>query len=167
MRQVLLSLDPTNKIWATEDSYLPAVPLGDVMRGIGIGIVEESRDGAFAPGDVVQGMFMWQLYAISNGAELNKLPQGVPLAAFMGVMGHIGLTAYFGLLDIGKPLAGDCLWWFRRRRERSGRSRDRSARLRDVTWWGSPGAMRSAGGLKKSSGSTWRSITRRRTWPGL
>jgi NADPH-dependent curcumin reductase CurA len=109
VRQVFLSLDPTNKIWATEDSYLPAVPLGDVMRGIGIGIVEESRDVAFAPGDVVQGMFMWQRYAISNGAELNKLPQGVPLAAFMGVMGHIGLTAYFGLLDIGKPQAGETL----------------------------------------------------------
>ncbi len=109
VRQVLLSLDPTNKIWATEDSYLSAVPLGDVMRGIGIGVVEESRDVAFGPGDVVQGMFMWQLYAILNGAELNKLPKGVPLAAFMGAMGHIGLTAYFGLLDIGKPQAGETL----------------------------------------------------------
>jgi NADPH-dependent curcumin reductase len=109
VRQVLLSLDPTNKVWASQDSYLPAVPLGDVMRGFGIGVVEESRDAAFSPGDVVQGMFMWQLFATLSGAGLNQLPKGVPLAAFMGVLGPIGLTAYFGLLDIGKPKAGETL----------------------------------------------------------
>src|SRR5580698_2165151 len=79
------------------------------MRGFGIGVVEESRDAAFAPGEVVQGMFMWQLYATVNGAGLSKLPKGVPLAAFMGVLGPIGLTAYFGLLDIGQPKAGETL----------------------------------------------------------
>src|SRR5580700_3141125 len=89
VRNLYLSLDPTNKVWASQDSYLPAVPLGDVMRGFGIGVVEESRDAAFAPGEVVQGMFMWQLYATVNGAGLNKLPKGVPLAAFMGVLGPI------------------------------------------------------------------------------
>ena len=107
VRQVLLSLDPTNKVWATQDSYLPAVPLGDVMRGFGIGVVEESRNAGFAAGDVVQGMFNWQLYAVSNGAGLNTLPKGVPLSLFMGVLGPIGITAYFGLLEIGQPKAGE------------------------------------------------------------
>lgn len=109
VRQVLLSLDPTNRIWASQDSYLPAVPLGDVMRGFGIGVVEESRDPAFAPGDIVQGMLMWQLYAVVDGAGLNQLPKGVPLTAFMGVLGPIGLTGYFGLLEIGKPKEGETL----------------------------------------------------------
>jgi NADPH-dependent curcumin reductase CurA len=109
VRQVLLSLDPTNKVWATQDSYLPAVPLGDVMRGFGIGVVEESRDASFSSGDIVQGLFNWQLYAISKGAELNKLPKGVPLSLFMGVLGPIGLTAYFGLLEIGRPKQGETL----------------------------------------------------------
>ena len=99
----------TNKVWATQDSYLPAVPLGEVMRSFGIGIVEESRDPNFAPGDIVNGMFMWQLYAIVTGAGLNKLTKGVPLAAFMGVLGPIGLTAYFGLLDIAHPKEGETL----------------------------------------------------------
>jgi NADPH-dependent curcumin reductase len=109
VRNVLLSLDPTNKIWATVDSYMPAVPLGEVMRGGAIGVVEESRDAAFAPGDIVQGLLGWQLYAVSPGAGLSKLPKGVPLISFMGVLGHIGLTAYFGLIDIGKPKEGETL----------------------------------------------------------
>jgi len=109
VRVIYLSLDPTNIIAATRDSYVPAVPLGEVMRGLGIGIVEESRHPSLAPGDIVQGMFGWQLYASVAGDGLTKLPQGVPLAAFLGLLGHIGLTAYFGLLDIGKPKEGETL----------------------------------------------------------
>jgi len=109
VRNVYLSLDPTNRVWATQDSYMPMVPLGDVMRGGAIGVIEESVDSAFAPGDVVQGLFGWQLYAVTNGAGLTKLPKGVPLTAFMGLLGHIGLTAYFGLIDIGKPKEGETL----------------------------------------------------------
>lgn len=109
VRNVYLSLDPTNKVWATMDSYMPAVVIGEVMRGGAIGIVEESRDAAFAPGDIVQGMLGWQQYAVLPGAGLAKLPKGVPLTAFMGVLGHIGLTAYFGLIDIGKPKEGETL----------------------------------------------------------
>ena len=109
VRVVYLSLDPTNKVWATMDSYLPAVPLGDVMRGGGIGVVEESRSPSFAQGDIVQGMFGWQLYATVSASAINKLPKGIPLEAFMGVVGHIGFTAYFGLLDIGKPKEGETL----------------------------------------------------------
>lgn len=112
VRTVYLSLDPTNRVWMNDaDSYLPALALGNVMRGGGIGVVEESRHPGFAKGDIVQGLLGWQQYSLSDGAGLGKLPKGlpVPLTAFFGVLGHIGLTAYFGLLDIGQPQAGETL----------------------------------------------------------
>jgi NADPH-dependent curcumin reductase CurA len=112
IRSVYLSLDPTNRIWMNDaDSYLPALKLGDLMRGIGIGVVEESNNPGFAPGDIVQGMLGWQQYSISDGAGVGKLPKGlpVPLTAFFGLLGHIGLTAYFGLLDITAPKPGETL----------------------------------------------------------
>jgi len=111
-RSVYLSLDPTNRIWMNDaDSYLPALKIGDVMRGGAIGIVEESRHSGFAKGDVVQGLLGWQRYSLSDGAGLGKLPKGlpVPMTAFFGLLGHIGLTAYFGLLDICNPKAGETL----------------------------------------------------------
>jgi len=111
VRTIYLSLDPTNRIWMNEaDSYLPALRLGDVMRGGGIGVVEESRNSGFAKGDIVQGLLGWQLYSLLDGAGLTKLPKlPVPLTAFFGLLGHIGLTAYFGLLDITQPKAGETL----------------------------------------------------------
>ena len=112
IRTVYISLDPTNRVWMNEaESYLPALPLGNVMRGGGLGIVEESRNPGFAKGDIVQGLLGWQQYSISDGAGLSKLPKGlpVPLTAFFGLLGHIGLTAYFGLLDITQPKAGETL----------------------------------------------------------
>jgi NADPH-dependent curcumin reductase CurA len=106
-----LSLDPTNRGWASTDTYLPAVKLGDVMRGGAIGTVDESRNPNFSTGDLVSGLLGWQEYAISNGAGVGKLPQmpGLPLTAYMGLFGHIGLTAYYGLLDVGAPKEGDTL----------------------------------------------------------
>jgi NADPH-dependent curcumin reductase CurA len=107
-----LSLDPTNRGWANEvDTYLPAVKLGDVMRGGAIGLVEESRNPNFKIGDHVSGLLGWQEYAISDGTGLGKLPEipGLPLTAHLGLFGHIGLTAYYGLLDVGQPKAGETL----------------------------------------------------------
>lgn len=106
-----LSLDPTNRGWAATDTYLPAVKLGDVMRGGALGIVEESRNPNFKSGDLVSGLLGWQEYAVSNGTGLGKLPQmpGLPVTAYMGLFGHIGLTAYYGLLDVGMPKEGDTL----------------------------------------------------------
>lgn len=110
VRSIYLSLDPTNRIWASQDSYLPAVKLGDVMRGGGIGVIEESKNAGFAVGDIVQGLFGWQQYYISAGKDLQKLPKlPVPLDAWSGLLGHIGLTAYYGLLEIGLPKAGETL----------------------------------------------------------
>src|SRR5690242_7716109 len=63
VRNVYLSLDPTNRFWMEPaDGYLPALPLGAVMRGITLGVVEESRSPALASGDIVQGLGGWQEY---------------------------------------------------------------------------------------------------------
>lgn len=110
IRNRYLSLDPTNRIWMNEaDSYLPAVPLGAVMRGGTIGVVEKSRHAGFSEGDVVQGLGGWQEYTLSDGVGVSKLPRipGLPVEAWFGAMGHIGFTAYFGLFDVGKPKAGE------------------------------------------------------------
>src|SRR5229473_1197074 len=109
VRNIYLSLDPTNRVWMNEaDSYLPAIAIGGVMRGGGIGVVEQSRNPGFAEGDLVQGLLGWQEYCLSDGIGLTKLPKGlpVPLTAILGLLGHIGLTAFFGLLDIGQPKPG-------------------------------------------------------------
>jgi NADPH-dependent curcumin reductase CurA len=111
IRVLHLSLDPTNRMWAAADTYLPAVPLGEVMRGVAIGVVHESRHPGFPEGAHVQGLLGWQEYALSNGGGLTLLPEipGLPLTAHFGLLGHIGMTAYFGLLDIGRPVAGETL----------------------------------------------------------
>lgn len=112
VRTVYLSLDPTNRIWASEtEGYMPPVELGSVMRGMGIGVVEESRNPGFVRGDLVQGLLGWQRYAVSDGRGLSPLPKGlpVPLETFVAVLNHIGATAYFGLLELGQPKEGETL----------------------------------------------------------
>ena len=112
VRHIYLSIDPTNRLWTGEkDSYLPPVGLGDVMRGVGIGVVEESRCEKLKVGDYVQGQLGWQIYAVLDGRSLAKLDvtDDVPLAAHHGLLGSIGVTAYFGLMDIGQPKLGETL----------------------------------------------------------
>lgn len=105
VRTIYLSLDPTNRGWMSADTYLPKVPLGQVMRGIGIGVVERSRHSDFQQGDLIEGLTGWQEYLVSDGSNLRKIDsyRGVPLSAHFALLGHIGLTAYVGLLEIGKP----------------------------------------------------------------
>lgn len=111
VRLIYLSIDPTNRVWMNDaDTYLPKLQLGEVMRGIAIGKVEESRFPGLAPGDVVQGLLGWQHYWSGNGRSLARLPAiPLPLSAHFGLLGHIGLTAYFGLLDVGQAKAGETL----------------------------------------------------------
>src|ERR1044072_6940462 len=112
VRNIYLSLDPTNRGWGNDvDTYLQPVGIGGVVRGGTIGVVEQSRNANFKEGSIVSGLLGWQDYAISNGQGVTLLPRlpFVSLTAFMGLFGHIGLTAYFGLLDIGKPKAGETL----------------------------------------------------------
>lgn len=113
IRGLYLSIDPTNRIWITDmPQYMPPVALGEVMRGYGIGQVVSSNNPDLAPGDLVNGMLGWQDYAIASAANpMQKLPAGmpVPLPALLGVCGATGLTAYFGLTDLGAPKAGETL----------------------------------------------------------
>lgn len=114
VRHLYLSLDPTNRLWTNEDdSYLPAVKIGEVMRGGGIGVVEESRHDKYKPGCFVNGAIGWQSYMIvpGNSPLISPLDvaEGVPLTAYHGLFGSIGMTAYFGLMDIGQPKAGETL----------------------------------------------------------
>lgn len=110
VRTIYLSLDPTNRIWMSDmDQYMPPVGIGEVMRGGTLGVVEESRDPAVPVGAVVMPFTGWQDYSVVPGASVSPLPRipGLPLPAFMSVAGATGLTAYFGLLDIGDPKPGE------------------------------------------------------------
>ncbi len=106
VRNVYLSLDPTNRIWMSDmEQYMPPVQLGEVMRGGTIGVVEQSNNDGFKPGDIVGTFNGWQEYVVLDGAQ--SYAKGVPLTAYMSVLGATGATAYFGLLDLGKPKAGE------------------------------------------------------------
>ena len=116
VRNKYLSLDPTNRIWMSEaDSYLPPVPLNDVMRGGGVGEVVASNTGKYKVGQVVGGMLNWQDYCLigeNDPVQAQVIPGWLPapLTATLGVLGVTGMTAYFGLLDIGKPKAGETVF---------------------------------------------------------
>ncbi|MFC7332828.1 NADP-dependent oxidoreductase [Rhodocista pekingensis] len=109
VRTIYLSMDPSNRIWMQQASYIPAVPLGEPMWGVILGEVVESRNPRFRPGDLVTGMGAWADYCLSDGKGLGPVPRipGLPLQAFTGVLGPTGLTAYFGLYDIGRPQPGE------------------------------------------------------------
>ncbi len=111
IRNVYLSLDPAMRGWVTDlPSYVPPVPIGEVMRGLAVGIVEKSNHPKFSAGDRVQGMFGWQEYLLSNGEAITKLPQsGLPFSAYLGLFGLAGLTAYSGLVEVGQPKPGETL----------------------------------------------------------
>jgi NADPH-dependent curcumin reductase CurA len=110
VRVLYLSFDPTQRGWMEDrPSYMPPVAIGEPMRATGIGQVVESRSPDWKVGDFAQGLFGWQDYAVLRpGSPLGgtKLPPGVPLTWPLGVLGITGLTAYFGMLDLGQPKAG-------------------------------------------------------------
>src|SRR6202030_2044729 len=88
-------------------SYVPPVELGEVMRAGGVGRVVESRNANFTVGEEVYGVFGVQRYAVSDGHGLTRLETAIaPAPVHLGVLGVSGLTAYFGLLDVGRPEPG-------------------------------------------------------------
>jgi len=111
VRTLYLSLDPAMRGWLEDrPSYLPPVQIGEVMRGGGVARVVESHTPELAPGDLVRGTFGWQDYAIARPGRpfgSQKLPEGVDPELALGVLGLTGLTAYFGMLDIGRPQTGE------------------------------------------------------------
>lgn len=105
-----ISLDPAMRGWMNENknSYIPPVGINEVMRALAVGRVVASKNPNFAVGDHVNGMLGMQEYAYSNGQGLSKVdPRLAPLPVFLGTLGMPGLTAYFGLLEIGQPKAGE------------------------------------------------------------
>jgi NADPH-dependent curcumin reductase CurA len=106
-----LGFDPTQRSWLNEGpSYLPPVAVGEVMRAAGVGVVVASHSDRYAVGDRVAGMVGWQDYAIAGGTGLfgfNPVPPGVDPKAMLGLFGSTGLTAYFGMVDIGRPQPGE------------------------------------------------------------
>jgi NADPH-dependent curcumin reductase CurA len=88
-------------------SYAGAPRAGVVMGGTGVAVVEVSHDPAFAVGDLVTGPTGWQRHAVLKGSALHKVPPAADPALHLGVLGTNGLTAYFGLLDLGRPQAGE------------------------------------------------------------
>ena len=104
-----LSLDPAMRGWMNEGkSYIAPVGLGDVMRSGGIGEVVESKHSTFAVGDFVSGMTNVQTWCVTDGKGFTKVdPKLAPLTAYLNVLGMPGMTAYWGLMDVGQPKAGE------------------------------------------------------------
>ena len=111
VRNRYLSFDPTQRGWMEDrQSYMPPVKIGEPMRAGSIGEVVESNDPQLKPGDLVQGLGGWQDYFVlrsAGGFGPSKLPAGVDPLLALSVLGTTGLTAYWGLLDLGKPKAGE------------------------------------------------------------
>jgi NADPH-dependent curcumin reductase CurA len=104
-----ISLDPAMRGWMNEGkSYVPPVGIGEVMRAGAVGRVITSRDPNIAVGDHVVGVLGVQEYAVAKAKGLTKVdPKLVPLPVYLGTLGMPGMTAYFGLLEIGQPKAGE------------------------------------------------------------
>lgn len=111
IRTLYLSVDPYMRgRMSDRKSYVPPFAVGEVITGGVVGEVVESRADAYQTGDIVTGMLGWQLYTVAKGdeASLRKIdPAAAPVTTALGVLGMPGLTAYFGLLDIGRPAPGE------------------------------------------------------------
>ncbi|NQU45223.1 NADP-dependent oxidoreductase [bacterium] len=111
VRTAYLSVDPYMRgLLREEGTYQRAVELGERMVGGTVGKVQKSRHSDFAEGDVVTGYWGWQEWAIVEGEQLEKFVEDAPISTALGVLGMPGMTAYFGLLDIGQPKAGETVF---------------------------------------------------------
>ena len=109
VRTRYISLDPAMRGWMAEGrSYIPPVQIGEVMRAGTVGEVVASGGERFAPGDHVTGWLGVQEYALAPETAVFPVdPAVAPLTTYLGALGMPGMTAYFGLLDVGEPKAGD------------------------------------------------------------
>ncbi len=104
-----LSVDPYMRGRMNDaPSYAPPVGLGEVMVGGAVGAVVESQHPEYPPGQIVTGNFGWQAFAVADGRDVMRVdPAIAPISTSLGVLGMPGLTAYFGLLDVGRPRPGE------------------------------------------------------------
>lgn len=109
VRNLYLAFEPAMRGWMNDvKSYVPPIQIGEVMRASAVGQVIDSRHPDFQPGALVSGMFGWQDYALVDGKPgpmggLNRVPAGLPPYLALSVLGGTGLTAYFGMLELGQP----------------------------------------------------------------
>lgn len=106
-RTLLLSIDPANRTWMQGATYRAPVRAGEVMAGFTLAEVVASRDARFVPGQIVECENGWQEYACHPGWQLTSIQPRAALAHHMSVLGITGLTAYFGMLAVGKPAPGE------------------------------------------------------------
>jgi len=106
-----LSADPTQRMWLRDvEGYMPPIQIGEVVRSSGIGKVLESKNPKYNEGDLVTGMVGWQTHTISTGKAENAfrvIPDILPIPTMLNVLGITGITAYYGLLEVGQPKAGE------------------------------------------------------------
>jgi NADPH-dependent curcumin reductase CurA len=110
VRNEYLSVEPAMRGWVSAvANYSTPVAIGDVMRAFSAGTIIASRHPNYREGDAVMGMLGWQDYAISDGSNITRKvkEKDLPLSLSLGVLGLNGVTAYFGLLDVGQPRPGD------------------------------------------------------------
>ena len=107
VRTTLLSLDPASRAWMQGATYRSQLNPGDVMAGWGLGEVVSSNANGFEPGDLVSGEYGWQRYASLPARALTKHDKKHKPEHILGVLGITGLTAYFGMLDVGRPRPGE------------------------------------------------------------
>jgi NADPH-dependent curcumin reductase CurA len=110
VRNEFLSVDPAMRGWiSTAANYSDPVGIGEVMRSFAAGEVVASRHPKFAEGEKVMGLLGWQEYAVADGREITRKVKetDLPLSLSLGILGLNGVTAYFALLDVGRPRPGD------------------------------------------------------------
>jgi NADPH-dependent curcumin reductase CurA len=110
VRNDYLSVEPAMRGWVSAvANYSKPVGIGDVMRAFTAGTVVKSRHAGYAEGDAVMGLLGWQDYAASDGSTITRKIKetDLPLSLSLGILGLNGVTAYFGLLDVGRPRPGD------------------------------------------------------------
>ncbi len=107
VKTTLLSLDPASRAWMMGPTYRSQLMPGEVMAGCGIGEVVKSDSEKFAPGDLVSGDYGWQQYAAMPARALTRHDKSHKPEHILGVLGITGLTAYFGMIDVGRPRPGE------------------------------------------------------------
>jgi NADPH-dependent curcumin reductase len=111
IKVAMLSIDPTIRTWMDDaPGYLPPIQLGAVVRGGGAGVVVESCSERYAVGDIVFGMTGWQEWTLATAEDrFTVIPSGLglDLATVMNVLGVTGITAYFGMVEVGRVMPGD------------------------------------------------------------
>ncbi len=111
VRVLWLSFDPTQRGWMARDTYVPKIPLGEVMRSFAVGeVIESNNNPDYNVGELVTGLFGWQDYIATDGkgmTGMRKVPKGIPPNLALSLFGITGLSAYFGVNDIGQCKSGE------------------------------------------------------------